>query len=287
LTLVMQSLINGALMGFVYALIALGLSIVFGVMNLSNFAHGEFVMIAMYATYWVAVFGGVDAVVTPAITVPLLFLLGVGVYYALLDRILHRAFVTRLAVTVGLMTFFRAAAQLLWNPQPRALPYSIIQGNFVIGGGVTVIQSRLFSAVISILAIFGVYLFLEKTWPGRAMRAASDDVEAASLMGVNYRRTYALSLGLTSAVTAIGGALLMTFQPVDPMIGLRFGLVSWCVMCLAGLGSIPSMLLSGLLVGITESLAMAFWDPKARSIVVYTIFILVLALKPRGLFARK
>lgn len=282
-----QSLLNGVQMGLVYALIALGLSIVFGVMNLSNFAHGEFVMLAMYATFWVAVFGGVDAVVTVVITFPLLFLLGALMYYVVLDRTLQGPFVTRLAVTVGLMMLFRAVAQLLWTPQPRALPYSIIQGNIQIGGGLVLIQSRLISAAISVLAIFGVYLFLDRTWPGRAMRAASDDVEAASLMGVNYRRVYAIAFGLGSGVTAIAGALLMTFQQVDPVVGLRFGLVSWTVMCLAGLGSIPSLLISGVIVGVTEALAMAFWDPKARSIVVYTMFILVLALKPRGLFGKK
>ncbi len=287
MTLVTQSLVNGVLMGFVYALIALGLSIVFGVMNLSNFAHGEFVMVAMYATYWVALGVGIDAVGTPVLTVPLLFAFGMLVYYLLLDRILHRAYVTRLAVTVGLMTFLRAAAQLLFKPNPRALPYSIITGRITLPGGLVILQSRLVSALISVVAIFGVYLFLERTWPGRAMRAASDDVEAASLMGVNYRQVYGLSLGLAAAMTAIAGGLLMSFQQVEPMVGLRFGLVSWCVMCLAGLGSIPSLLISGVIVGIAESIALAFWDPNARTVVVYTIFMLVLSLRPRGLFGKK
>lgn len=287
MTLLLQSLVNGVLMGFVYALTALGLSIVFGVMNLSNFAHGEFVMVAMYATYWVALAGSIDAVATPVLTVPLLFAFGMLVYYLLLDRILHRAYVTRLAVTVGLMTFLRAAAQLLFKPNPRALPYSIITGRLSLGGGLIVLQSRLVSAVISVVAILAVYLFLEHTWPGRAMRAASDDVEAASLMGVNYRQVYALSLGLAAAVTAIAGGLLMTFQQVDPTVGLRFGLVSWTVMCLGGLGSIPSLLISGMIVGIAESVVLALWDPNARTVVIYTIFMLVLSLRPRGLFGKK
>jgi branched-chain amino acid transport system permease protein len=274
-------------MGVVYALIALGLSIVYGVMNLSNFAHGEFIMLAMYATYWVSVGRGIDAVLTPILTVPLLFVFGYVVYYVLLDRILHRAYVTRLAVTVGLMTFMRAMAQLLWKANPRALPYSVIQGNIPIGEDLVIIVSRLVSALVSIVAIFGVYLFLEKTWPGRAMRAASDDVESASLMGVDYRRVYAIALGLGAAMTAVAGGLLMTFMQVDPQVGLRYGLVSWCVMCLAGLGSIPSMLISGVLVGVTESVSLAFWDPNARALVVYTFFLVVLALRPRGLFARK
>ncbi len=285
--LLAQSLVNGTLMGFVYALIALGLSIVYGVMNLSNFAHGEFIMLSMYATYWVALSWGIDAVLTPVVTVPLMFLFGILVYYLLLDRILDRAYVTRLAVTVGLMTFLRAIAQLLWKANPRALPYSIIQGHFRTGGGLVIIESRLVSAIVSVIALFGVNLFLERTWPGRAMRAASDDVEAASLMGVDYRRVYALALGLGAAMTAVAGGLLMTFMQVDPQAGLRYGLVSWCVMCLAGLGSIPSMLISGVLVGIAESVSMAFWDPNARSVVVYTLFLVVLAMRPRGLFARK
>lgn len=287
MTLLTQSLLNGALMGFVYALIALGLSIVFGVMNLSNFAHGEFVMVAMYATYWVALSAGIDAVATPLLTLPLLFVFGMLVYYVLLDRILHRVYVTRLAVTVGLMTFLRAVAQLLFKPNPRALPYSVITGRLSLGGGLILLQSRVVSAVISVLAILGVYLFLEYTWPGRAMKAASDDVEAASLMGVNYRHVYALSFGLAAGVTAIAGGLLMSFQQVEPMVGLRFGLVSWTVMCLAGLGSIPSLLISGMIVGIAESVALAFWDPNARTVVIYTIFMLVLALRPRGLFGKK
>ncbi len=287
MTLLTQSLLNGALMGLVYALIALGLSIVYGVMNLSNFAHGEFVMVAMYATYWVAIISGVDAVVTPALTVPLLFVFGMLVYYLLLDRILHRAYVARLAVTVGLMTLLRAAAQLFFKPNPRALPYSIITGRISLPGGLIILQSRLVSAVISVVAIVGVYLFLEHTWPGRAMRAASDDVEAASLMGVNYRQVYGLSLGLASAVTAVAGGLLMSYQQVEPQVGLRFSLISWCVMLLAGLGSIPGLLISGALIGIAESVPLAFWNPNSRTVVVYTIFILVLALKPRGLFGKK
>ncbi len=106
-------------------------------------------------------------------------------------------------------------------------------------------------------------------------------------MGVDFRKTYAIAFGLGSSLTAIAGGLLMSFQQVDPTMGLRFGLLSWCILALAGLGSIPGLLISGLIIGVGESLAMTFWDPRARSLVIYFIFILVLWLRPRGIFGRK
>lgn len=283
---VIQNLINGAMMGVIYALITLGLSLIFGVMNVVNFAHGDFVMLSMYFTFWLGTLWAFDAVTTPIITFPLLFLIGVLTYLLLIDRTLRQLYVTQVAVTVGLMTFLRAITQVLWKAQPRALSYSIIQGRLEIAG-YTVLLSRLIPAIVSIVAIVGVYLFLNKTWPGRAIRAASDDLDAASLVGVNYKRTYALAFGLGSALPAIAAALLMAFQQVDPTMGLRFGLLGWCILAMAGLGSVPGLLISGIIVGAAESMAMAFWDPRARSLVVYLIFILVLWLRPRGLFGRK
>ena len=283
---IIQNLFNGALMGCIYALIALGLSIVFGVMNVVNFAHGEFVMLSMYFTFAAGAYWVLDAVTTPLITFPLLFLFGWLTYYLLIDRTLRYRYVTQIAVTVGLAILLRAIAQMIWQAQPRALPYSIIQGNIQIGG-INILTSRLIAAAVSVVAIFLVYLFLMKTWPGRAIRAASDDLDAASLAGVNYRQTYALSFGLGTALTALAGGLLMTFQQVDPTMGLRFGLLSWCVLALAGLGSVPGLLISGVIVGGAEALAMSVWDPRSRLLAVYLIFILVLWLRPRGLFGRK
>ncbi len=274
------------MMGCIYALIALGLSIIFGVMNIVNFAHGDFVMLSMYFTFWVGTFFSIDAVATPVITFPLLFIFGVLIYYLIIEGTLRQKYVTQIAVTVGLMTLLRALAQIVWKAQARALPYSIIQGNIQLGE-ISLMQSRLFSALVSIAAILLVALFFNRTWTGRAIRAASDDLDSASLMGVNYRRTYAISFGLGSALTALAGGLLMSFQQVDPTMGLRFGLLSWCILALTGLGSIPGLLVSGIIVGSAESLAMSLWDPRARSLIIYLIFVIVLWLRPRGIFGRK
>jgi branched-chain amino acid transport system permease protein len=283
---IVQNILNGSMMGCVYALIALGLSLIFGVMNIVNFAHGEYVMLSMYFTFWIGSLWGVDAVATPLITFPLLFLFGLATYYLMIHRTLRQKYVTQIAVTVGLMTLLRAVAQIIWKAQPRALPYSIIQGNFVLGG-YTIMLSRLISALASVASILLVHLFLSRTWPGRAIRAASDDLDAASLAGVNYAWTYALAFGLGSALTAVAGGVLMAFQQVDPTMGLRFGLLSFCILALAGLGSTLGLLISGVIVGIAEALAMGLWDPRARSLVVYLIFVVVLWLRPRGLFGRK
>ena len=286
MTEIIQNVLTGSMMGCIYALIALGLSLIFGVMNVVNFAHGDFVMLAMYCTFWAGSYLSIDAVTTPLITVPLLFGFGVLCYFLLIQRTLRQKYVTQIAVTVGLMTLLRALTQLVWKARPRALPYSIIQGNFVVGP-FTIVLSRLIAAGISIAAILGVALFLNRTWPGRSIRAASDDLDAASLMGVDFRWTYALAFGLGSALTALAGGLLMSFQQVDPTMGLRFGLLSWCILALTGLGSIPGLLISGIIVGTAESLAIGLWDPRSRSLIIYLIFVLVLWLRPRGLFGRK
>lgn len=281
-----QSIITGVMMGAIYALIALGLSIIFGVMNVVNFAHGDFVMFSMYLSYMVGTTLVWDAVTTPLITVPILFIFGLIVYYLLIDRTLRQLYVVQLAVTVGLQIFMRSAALILWKAQPRALQWSIIQGNFQLGP-FTILTSRLIAALVSLLFIAGMAYFLNKTWAGRAMRAASDDLDAASLMGVNYRRTYALTFAIGAALTAVAGGLLMSFQQTDPTGGVRFGLLSWCILALAGLGSLPGLLVSGIIVGIAETTALSFFDPRSRLLAIYAIFILVLWLKPKGLFGRK
>ena len=273
-------------MGIIYALIALGIAMIFGVMNVVNFAHGDFVMMAMYATFWIATIFSWDAVVAPLVTFPILFLIGVLVYYVLIRPTLRYNYVIQIAVTVGLGYMLKAAAQVVFQAQPKSLQYSIIQGSLHLGQ-YTILTSRLISALVSLIVIALVALFLSKTWAGRAIRAASDDLDVASLVGVNYHRTYALSFGLGTALTAIAAGLLMTFQQVSPQMGASYGLLSWVIMALAGLGSTPGLLITGALVGSAEALAMAFWDPRSRLMVIYLIFIVGLWIRPRGFFGRR
>ncbi len=281
-----QSIVDGVCMGAIYALITLGLALVFGVMNVVNFAHGDFVMVSMYATFWVATLFVWDAVLTPLITFPLLFLIGILIYYAIIKPTLRQNYVVQIAVTVGLQYLLRALAQVFFQAQPKALQSSILTSSFLIGD-ITVLYAKLAAAIVSMIVILLVALFLNKSWAGRAIRATSDDLDAASLVGVDSQRIYAISFGLGTALTAIAGGLLMTFQQVSPVMGASFGLLSFVILTLAGLGSTVGLIISGVIVGIAESLTMAFWDPRARLLVIYLIFILVLWVKPRGLFGRK
>ena len=281
-----QAIITGVMMGAIYALIALGLSIIFGVMNVVNFAHGDFVMFSMYLTFTIGTLLVWDSVQTPLLTVPIMFVFGLLIYYLIIDRTLGQFWVMQFAATVGLQILMRSAALIVWKGQPRVLQYSIIQGSIHIGP-FTILTSRLVAAAVSLIVIGGMALFLNKTWTGAAMRAASDDLGAASLMGVNRRRTYGLTFAIGSSLTAVAASLLMSFQQIDPTGGMRFGLLSWCVLALAGLGSLPGLLAAGVIVGITESLAVSFYDPRIRPLAIYAIFILVLWLRPKGLFGRR
>jgi branched-chain amino acid transport system permease protein len=281
-----QAIITGSMIGIIYALIALGLSIVFGVMNVTNFAHCDFVMFSMYLSYFIGSTLMWDAVATPLISIPIMFVFGFIVYYLLIDRTLRQVYVVQLAVTVGLQIFMRSMALVAFKAEPRALTYSIIQGHIDIGG-YTILTSHLVSAIVSLIIIGAFALFLNKTWTGTAMRAASDDIDAVSLVGVNYHRVYALTFALGTALTAVAGGLLMSFQQTDPVGGIRFGFMSWCVLALAGLGSIPGLIVSGIIVGIVETMTMSFFDPRLRLLGIYAIFILILWLKPKGLFGRK
>jgi branched-chain amino acid transport system permease protein len=195
-------------------------------------------------------------------------------------------YVVQLAVTVGLQILMRSGALILFQAQPRALQYSFIQGNIQIGG-FEILTSRLFSAVVSLICIAGVAYFMQKTWTGKAMRAASDDLDAASLMGVNYHRTYGLTFAIGASLTAVAGGLMMSFQQTDPMGGVRFGLLSWCILALAGLGSISGLIVAGIIVGVVEALTLSFFGSRSGLLGVYAIFILVLWLRPRGLFGRR
>jgi branched-chain amino acid transport system permease protein len=281
-----QGIITGILMGIIYALIALGLSIVFGVMNVTNFAHGDFVMLSMYLSFVVGTTILWDAVFTPFITVPLLFLIGLGVYKVLLGGTIRQHWVVQLAVTVGIQILLRAGALIIWKAQPRALQYSIIQGNIQIGE-FSILTSRLVGALVCLFFIIIVAFFLNKTWVGTAMRAASDDLDIASILGVNLQRIYSITFALGISVTAIAGGLLMSFSQVDPNTGMRYGLLSWCIIALAGLGSIPGLVVAGIIAGVSESVAVTFIDPRSRLLAIYLIFILVIWLKPKGLFGRK
>jgi branched-chain amino acid transport system permease protein len=284
--LLIQSIFNGLLMGCVYALAAMGLALIFGVMNIINFAHGEFVMLSMYVVFILNAFLNLDPALSPLLTIPLFFIFGIGVYYLLIDKVVTGPPLSQIAVTVGLLILLRNMVLALFKAEPRGVPYTIFTGTLQLGSYV-ITMSRLLSAVISIISLVVLHLFLTKTYLGIALRAVTDDAEAASLMGINVKKMYAFAFGLGSSMIGLAGSLIMTFQQVNPLTGLLYGLLSWCIVAMAGLGGVSGVIFSGLLLGTSESIGLTFWDPRAREIIIYLIFILVLWFKPTGLFAKR
>jgi len=284
--LILQSIINGVLIGCIYALVAIGIALQFGVMKIINFAHGDFVMLAMYATFWIAIICGIEGALTSIVTIPLFFILGVLIYKVIMDRVMDAPADAQVGVTIGLYICLRNLALAFWKADPRALPYTALSGTMSFGLFVVPL-SRFISAVVSIVALITLHLFLTKTYLGITLRATGDDMSAASLMSVNIKKVFAFSFGLGAATTALAAAFLMTFQQVNPLSGLLYGLLSWCVIAMGGLGGVSGVLFSGLIIGIAEAVGTVLWEPRAREIIIYGLFILILWFKPRGIFGKR
>ncbi|MEM2373381.1 MAG: branched-chain amino acid ABC transporter permease [Thermoproteota archaeon] len=286
LNLLIQSVINGLLMGCVYALAAMGLALIYGVMNIINFAHGEFIMLSMYLVFVLNQLFNIDPAFSPLLTIPIFFIFGMIVYYGLINRVITGPPLSQIAVTVGLLILLRNTMLAVFKAEPKGVPFTIFAGTLQLNGYV-ITMSRLLSAIISIFSLIILHLFLTKTYLGTTLRAVADDMETASLMGVNVKKMYALAFGLGSSLIGLAGSLIMTFQQVNPLTGILYGLLAWCIVAMAGLGGVSGVLLSGLILGVSESIGLTFWDPRAREIILYLIFILILWFKPTGLFARR
>lgn len=286
LTTLSQHIVLGIMLGCVYALAAMGLALLFGVANIVNFAHGEYVMLAMYMAYVISMFLVVDPVLTLIVNVPLFFLVGVVTYFLIFKRLTFAPPLSQIAATVGVMVLLRNLALMIWKAEPKAPAHTVL-GTSLTLGPLVIPLDKLFATVISIASLILLYLFLERSKLGMAMRAAADDLEAVSLMGVNIEKLFLFTLGISISLVGLSGSLIMTYQAVTPVSGLLFGLLSWAIVALAGLGSIRGVLASALLFGVADALASGIWDPRGREIVLYGLFIAVLWIRPKGLMGKR
>lgn len=284
--IVVANIIDGILMGLLYALVALGLSLIFGLMDIINFAHGDFVMISAYLAWILAINFMVDPSVTAFITVPLFFIIGLAIYKVIIEPILGAEPLIQIAVTVGLGFVLQNIALALFHAEPRSYPAPAL--NFGINvGPITLVAAKLVAAAVSLVSLFLIHYMLTKTKFGLAIRATSANRMVAPLMGINVGKVYAVVFGLGIALTALGAALYMTWGQVDPYLGASFSLLSWVIVAMGGLGGVIGVLASGLIVGVLEALGSTFITPSARMAVVYLAFFLLLWFRPRGLFARR
>jgi branched-chain amino acid transport system permease protein len=284
--LVAQALVSGLLIGFVFALIAAGLTLIFGVMEIVNFAHGEFLMLSMYLSYFLHAGLGWDPIAALPVNAVALFGLGILVYYALIRRVLRAPMLAQIFATFGLGVFLQNGAQFLWRPDFRTLGNTWVTGRIALAG-VYVSGPQLAAAVGAVVTTGGLWWLLARTEIGRALLATAEDRQAASLMGINPDRMFALAWGLGAACVGVAGALLSTFYYVFPQVGGVFALIAFVAVALGGFGSVVGAFAGGVLIGVVESLAGVFVAPAVKNLFVFAIYLVVVLVRPRGLVGKQ
>ena len=284
LTLV-QVIVGGLLLGAVYALFSSGLTLIWGMMNVINFAHGDFVMLGMYVAFVVwSLFG-----VGPAAAVPtaalVLATLGVVCYFGLIRHVMRGPMLAQILGTFGLALLLRYAALWYFGANFHSLPENLVGGTLEIGG-IRIESSRLLAGVVALLVTAGLHLMLTRTALGSRMLAVAEDTSAAELMGIRPQRMQAIAWALAAAATGIAGALIANFFYVAPTVGETLGLVAFVTVSLGGFGSVPGALIAGLLIGVIESVSAYEIGAVYKDIVVYALFVLVLWLRPQGLLGK-
>jgi branched-chain amino acid transport system permease protein len=284
-TVLAQAIVNGLLMGGLYALISIGLTLIFGVMRIINFAHGDLMMLAMYITYWMFTLYGIDPFISLLMTIPTLFVIGIVIQKFLINRVLEAPPASQMFLTLGVMLIAQNVALLIWKADYRAIR-TYYTGSVVNLSGVFVSIPRVVSFSISIILTCILYVFLTRTKSGRAMRATAQNREVASLMGVNISRIYTLAFGIGTACVGAAGTLLSTFYYISPTVGTVFTLTAFLTVVLGGMGSFTGALFGGLIVGLAESLGTVYTATQYRELITFILFIFILLLKPSGLFGK-
>lgn len=278
-----QLLINGILLGSMYAIISVGLTLIFGIVRVVNFAHGEFLMVGMYGAYLLAAKFGLHPYAAAVPIVLLLFAMGAIVQRFIIQPLLSADEHIQIFATVGLSTALVNLALLLFGADLYAVPQSAVQRSVFVGGYSLVIgQMVMFACALALVA--GLHFFMQTTPLGRAIRATAQNRTAAMLMGVRVDRIYVIAFGMGAACVGLASALVMPLYPVTPTIGTYFVLTAFVVVVLGGMRSMYGAFFGAMLIGIVDSLSGYYIAPDLKEVVYFAIFIAILIFKPTGLF---
>jgi branched-chain amino acid transport system permease protein len=283
--IIAQAVASGLLLGAVYALIAAGLSLIFGLMEIVNFAHGEFLMLAMFTAFWLYALYAVDPLVSLPLAALLLFTIGVATYYGIVKRVLRGPALAQIFATFGLAVFLRGLAQFLWTPDFRVVQAPLVAGRLNVFGLFLGIP-QVVASVGALLAFAALFLFLSRTETGQALLATAQDRQAAQVMGIDTDRMFALGWGIGAACVGVAGVLLANFYYVFPDVGAVFALLAYVTVALGGFGSILGALVAGIIVGLVEHLAGLLISPSLKYAAVFGLYLAVVLIRPRGLFGK-
>jgi branched-chain amino acid transport system permease protein len=277
-----QTIVIGLLWGSIYTLTALGLTIIYGIVNIVNFAHGDFLMGSMFIAYVLSLALGLSPLQSLPIVTAALFAVGVVTYKLLIKPVIKAPMLAQIFATFGLMIFLRGVAQFIFGTDFRTIPV-VMEASRINIGGAFISSPQLVAALGAVVMFTVVYLFITKTRTGWALMAVSENRDAATLMGINSSRMFALAWGIGAACVGVAGCLLANFYYVFPEVGAVFGFLTFVVVAFGGFGSIPGALAAGLLIGLIEALAGFFIDPSYKYSVVFLVYLLVVIFRPKGL----
>jgi branched-chain amino acid transport system permease protein len=282
LDVILQAVINGLLIGGIYALVSIGVTLIFGVVKIVNFAQGEFVMIGMYLSYYLSTQFGIDPIVSVLFSMPILFGVGVLIQHFLIRRVLGLNDLPQIFLTFALSLLITNLSLMFFTANYRTV-HTWYSDEALHLGEIYIPYAKLVSFVLAMFLSGGLWIFLKTTDLGKAMRAASQNRDVAQLMGINPNRVFAVALGIALALAGAAGSLLMPFYPAYPMVGQVFVLMAFVAVVLGTLGNVIGALVASLLMGVAESLGIQFIGADSGLIVVFLLLLTTLALKPNGL----
>jgi branched-chain amino acid transport system permease protein len=283
--LLLQAVVGGLLLGAIYALFSSGLTLIWGMMNFINFAHGEFVMLGMYVALLVVVWlaGGPPLFTIAAAAA--LFTIAVAVYFSLIRHVIRGPMLAQILSTFGLALLLRYTAFWVFSANFVSLPQTSLSGTVNVGG-ILMPVPQLFAGLLAIVLTAALHFMLTGTVIGSRLLAVAEDRNAAMLMGIRPDRMQALAWGLSGGAAGIAGALMATAYPWSPSVGETFGLTAFVVVALGGFGSVPGALIAGLIIGLVQAVSAFWFGPIYKDIIVYALFVALLWLRPQGLMGK-
>lgn len=286
---ILQYFINGISIGSVYAIIALGYTMVYGIAKMLNFAHGDVIMIGAYISFCVTNYLGLPAWVSVVAAVAVCTVLGVVIEGLAYRPLRGTPSLAVLITAIGVSYFLQNAAQLIWSSSPKNFTSVVSMDPISLAGGQLVITGEvILTVVVCVVVMIGLTLFTGKTRTGKAMRAVSEDRDAAQLMGINVNRTISTTFAIGSALAAVAGVLLCSTVPtLMPTTGSMPGIRAFTAAVLGGIGSIPGAMLGGILLGIIETFSKAYLSTQFSDAIVFSVLIIILLVKPAGLLGKQ
>jgi branched-chain amino acid transport system permease protein len=278
--MLLQGIVSGLLAGGVYAMIALGMALIFGVMRVINVAHGTLLMLGGYTTYWLFSLYGLNPFFSLLISFPLLFIVGLLLQRFFVSRVVGAPELSSLILTFGLSIFITNVAVLSWTSDYRSVEF--LTGSFLLGP-IAISKPRLVTFTFALLITVAAFVFLNKTKTGKAIRATSQHRELAQVCGINVQRIDLITFGLASGLAGAGGSLISVMYSIFPEMGRGYVFKSFLVIVLGGAGNYPGAFLGGLLLGVVEGLTSLLLTAQLSEVIAYVLLVLVLLIRPTGL----